>query len=151
MLERLEILIGTENIKKITDTKVLVVGLGGVGGYVTESLVRSGINNIILVDFDIIDITNLNRQIIATNKNIKRKKTDAFYERIKDINENCNVTIIDKFIDETNYKKLFDYDFDYLIDCCDSINTKKLLIKECLSRKIKFITSMGMGNKMDPS
>lgn len=151
MLERLEILIGTENIKKITDTKVLVVGLGGVGGYVTESLVRSGINNIILVDFDIIDITNLNRQIIATNKNIKRKKTDAFYERIKDINENCNVTIIDKFIDETNYKELFDYDFDYLIDCCDSINTKKLLIKECLSRKIKFITSMGMGNKMDPS
>lgn len=151
MLERLEILIGTENIKKITNTKVLVVGLGGVGGYVTESLVRSGINNIILVDFDIIDITNLNRQIIATNKNIKRKKTDAFYERIKDINENCNVTIIDKFIDETNYKKLFDYDFDYLIDCCDSINTKKLLIKECLSRKIKFITSMGMGNKMDPS
>ena len=151
MLDRLEVLIGKENLNKIKNTKILVIGLGGVGGYVVESLVRSGINNIILVDFDIIDITNLNRQIIATNKSIKRKKTDAFYDRIKDINENCNIILIDKFIDNTNYKELFSYDFDYLIDCCDSISTKKLLIKECLNKKIKFITSMGMGNKMNPS
>ena len=151
MLERLEILIGNENVNKIKEKNILVIGLGGVGGYVVESLIRCGIENIVLVDFDKIDETNLNRQIIATRSNINKKKTDAFYERIMDINDKVKVIKIDKFIDESNYKELFDYKIDYLIDCCDYIMTKKLLIKECLDRKIKFITSMGTGYKLDPS
>lgn len=151
MLERLEILIGNENINKIKEKNILVIGLGGVGGYVVESLIRSGVENIVLVDFDTIDETNLNRQIIATRSNINKKKTDAFYERIIDINDKVNIIKIDKYIDESNYKELFNYKIDYLIDCCDCINTKKLLIKECLNKKIKFITSMGTGYKLDPS
>ena len=131
MLERLEILIGNENVNKIKEKSVLVIGLGGVGGYVVESLIRCGIENIVLVDFDKIDETNLNRQIIATRSNINKKKTDAFYERIMDINDRVKVVKIDKFIDESNYKELFDYKIDYLIDCCDHIITKKLLVINC--------------------
>lgn len=151
MLERLEILIGKDNINKIKEKTILVIGLGGVGGYAVEALIRSGIENIILVDYDVVDETNLNRQIIATRSTIGKKKTDLFYDRIKDINDKVNVVIINQFINNENYEDLFKYKIDYLVDCCDYIITKKLLIKECLKRKIKFITSMGTGYKIDPS
>ena len=101
MLERLEILIGNENINKIKDKNILVIGLGGVGGYVVESLIRSGVENIVLVDFDTIDETNLNRQIIATRSNINKKKTDAFYERIIDIKQDGKV--IDREVTYNEY------------------------------------------------
>ena len=91
MFERTISLVGQENFNKIKEKTVLVVGLGGVGGYATESLIRSGIHNIILIDHDIVDITNLNRQIISTNKNIGNDKVDEFKKRILDINPNCNV------------------------------------------------------------
>ncbi len=148
---RLEKLIGKEKINILKNTSVLILGVGGVGGYVVESLARSGIGTLILVDFDIIDITNINRQIIALDSTIGLKKVDVLEKRIKDINENCQVIKVDKFIDKNNINELFKYKFDYLVDACDSVPTKEQVIIECLKRNINFISSMGTGNKFDPS
>ena len=149
MFDRLEKLIGKENIKLLHSKTVLVIGLGGVGGMAVETLIRNGIENIILVDNDIVDITNKNRQIIATDLTINKLKTDAFEERIKKINKNVNIIKINYFITKNNVDSLFEYKFDYLIDACDTISTKILLIEKCLEKNIKFISSMGTGNKFD--
>lgn len=149
--ERLEYLIGEDNVKSLADKCVLVIGLGGVGGYSVESLVRSGIGHLIIVDGDVVDETNLNRQIIATSSVIGKSKVDLFNSRIKDINPDCVVTQINKFIDKDNIDELFCYDIDYLVDACDSLDTKFLIIKNCLEKNIPFISSMGTGNRMDPS
>ena len=151
MFERTISLVGQENFNKIKEKTVLVVGLGGVGGYATESLIRSGIHNIILIDHDTVDITNLNRQIISTNKNIGNDKVDEFKKRILDINPNCNVITHKLFLDRTNYQLLDNYKIDYIIDCCDSTDTKKLLIDYSLEKNIKLISSMGTANKIDPT
>ena len=149
MFDRLEKLIGKENIELLHSKTVLVIGLGGVGGMAVETLIRNGIENIILVDNDIVDITNKNRQIIATDLTINKLKTDAFEERIKKINKNVNIIKINYFITKNNVDSLFEYKFDYLIEACDTISTKILLIEKCLEKNIKFISSMGTGNKFD--
>lgn len=151
MFDRLEKLIGKSNIKRLNSKLVAVIGVGGVGGYVVETLVRNGIENIIIVDSDTIDITNKNRQIIALDSCLNMKKVDVFEKRIKDINPKCNVIKIDKFLNEETKKELFKYNIDYLVDSCDTITTKIMLIRECLNRNIKFISSMGTGNKFDPT
>lgn len=150
-LSRLEKVIGKDNLNNLHDKSVLVLGIGGVGGYVIEALARSGIGTLILVDYDIVDESNINRQIIALNSTIGKKKVDVLEERVKDINSGCNVIKIDKFIDKDNFLELFDYDIDYFVDACDTVTTKKEVIKECLKRNIPFISSMGTGNKLDPS
>lgn len=151
MFERTISLVGLDNFNKIKEKTVLIVGLGGVGGYAAESLVRSGIHNLIIIDHDTIDITNLNRQIISTSKNIGNNKVDEFKKRILDINPNCNVITHKLFLDRTNYNLLDNYKIDYIIDCCDSTDTKKLLIDYSLEKEIKLISSMGTANKIDPS
>ncbi len=151
MFNRIDSLIGMDKRKNIQKKTVLVIGLGGVGSFAVESLIRNGIENIIIVDYDIVDKTNLNRQLIALNSTIGRKKVDVLENRIKDINNESNVIKIDKLIDKNNYLELFNYKFDYLIDACDTIETKKLLIKECLNKKIKFISCMGTARKLDPT
>ena len=151
MFDRLIRIIGEDNLNKLNSKRVLVLGLGGVGGLATETLIRNGITNIIIVDNDKIDITNKNRQIIALDSNINALKVDAFEKRIKDINKDTNIIKISEFIDENNINLLFKYNPDYIIDACDSVNTKVSLIKECLNRNIKFISCMGMGKKMDIS
>ncbi len=151
MFEREISLIGQENLTKIQNQTVALIGLGGVGGYTLETLVRCGIKNILVVDYDTIELTNLNRQILTTNNNIGEKKVLEAQKRALSINPNINIIPIDLYIDKDNYQELFKYHIDYLIDACDSINTKKLLIKESLSRKIKIISCMGTGNKLDPS
>lgn len=149
--QRLELLIGKENLNNLSKKCVLVLGLGGVGGYVVESLVRSGIGNIIIVDYDKIDITNINRQLIALTSTIGKKKVDAIESRIKEINPRCNIIKLDKYIDENNYLELFQNKIDFLADCCDSIKAKKRVIKYALDNDINIISSMGTGNRMDPS
>ncbi len=149
--QRLELLIGKENVNLLSKKCVLVLGIGGVGCYVAESLVRSGIGNIIIVDHDKIDTTNINRQLIALTSTIGKKKVDVLESRIKEINPNCNVIKIDKYIDENNYLELFLNKIDFLADCCDSIKTKKSIIKYALYNDINIISSMGTGNRMDPS
>lgn len=148
---RLEKLIGEEKLINLSKKSVLILGVGGVGGYVAESLARSGIGTLILVDFDIIDESNINRQVIALDSTIGLKKVDVLEKRIKEINSDINVIKIDKFIDSENYTLLFDYEIDYFVDACDTVSTKKSVIKYCLDNNINFITSMGTGNKFDPS
>ncbi len=148
--DRLRKILSEDNINKIKNATVLIIGLGGVGGHALESIVRMGVNNIIIVDNDIVDITNLNRQLISLKSNIGKKKVEVAKERILDINSDCNIICIDKFIDSTNYMDLFDFKIDYVIDACDTVSTKILLIKECLNRNIKIISCMGTGNKFHP-
>ena len=148
---RLEKLIGEDKLTSLSKKSVLILGVGGVGGYVAESLARSGIGTLILVDFDTIDESNINRQIIALDSTIGLKKVDVLEKRIKEINNDINVIKIDKFIDNENSTLLFDYDIDYFVDACDTVSTKKSVIKYCLDNDINFITSMGTGNKFDPS
>ncbi len=151
MLERLELLIGTEGINKLKSSHVVVLGLGGVGGYAVESLVRSGIGQITIIDSDTIDATNLNRQIIANTNNIGLFKTDEFEKRILSINKKIVVNKVTSFIDNSNIDKIFEGKIDYFIDACDTIETKKLIIKRCLEKNIKLITCLGTGKRLDPS
>jgi len=149
--ERLEKLIGKDNINVLKNKTILVLGVGGVGGYVVESLTRSGIGKLIIVDNDVVDETNLNRQIIALKSTIGLKKVDVLENRIKDINEECEVIKISEFITPDNIDVLFTEHIDYLVDACDYIDTKKSIIKECIKRNINFISSMGTAKKLDPS
>ena len=148
--DRLCKILDEKNINKLKNSTVLIIGLGGVGGSALESVVRMGIGNIVVVDNDIVDITNLNRQLLSLRSNIGISKVEVARERILDINPDCNVTIVNKFIDASNYKELFKLKIDYIIDCCDTVSTKILLINECLNRNIKIISSMGTGNKFHP-
>lgn len=148
---RLKLITGDEKFNLINTTTVLVLGIGGVGSYAVESLVRSGIGKIVIIDNDIVDITNLNRQLITMHSNIGEYKVDVLEKRIKDINPNCEVITIKDFITKDNIDMLFANKIDYVIDACDTTDTKKSLIRECVKRKIKFISCMGTGNKLDPS
>lgn len=151
MFERTIALIGIENVKKLHLKKVLVLGVGGVGSYAVEALVRAGIGTIIIIDADYVALSNLNRQLMTNQNNIGLSKVDVLEERIKSINPDCHVIKIKEFITTDNLDLLFNLEPDFIIDCIDTIKTKKYLIKECLKRKIKFISSMGMGNKLDPT
>lgn len=151
MLDRFELLVGKENVDKLKKKTVLILGLGGVGGQVAESLIRSGIANFIIIDFDKIELTNLNRQIFTNINNIGKKKAEELKERMLSINPNANIKAIESFIDETNIEDLFLNKIDFFIDACDSIKTKKLVIDNCISKNIDFITCMGTGNRLDPS
>ena len=150
MFNRLELLIN-DKMDLIKNKTVLIIGLGGVGGYSLESIVRSGIGKVIIVDYDVIDITNLNRQILSLNNNIGLKKVDVAEKRIKEINENCIVIKIDEKILLNNIDILFKENIDYVIDACDTVETKKEIIRQCIKRKIKLISCMGTGNKFNPS
>lgn len=147
---RLEKVFGHEALKILTNKTVLVLGCGGVGGFVCEALVRSAIGRVIIVDYDVVDETNINRQIIALASTIGRKKVDVLEERIKDINSSCEVVKIDKFITPSNIDELFKYNIDYFVDACDTVSVKKEVINKCLLNKIKFISCMGTGNKFHP-
>lgn len=150
MFNRLEKIIGTENLKKLNSKTVVIIGVGGVGSYAVEALARNNIGRLILVDFDEVDITNINRQIEALNSTVGLKKAEVLKERILDINPKCDVKVILEFIDQNNMDLIFNEKIDYLIDACDTIATKKAVIEECIKRNIKFISSMGTGNKLNP-
>lgn len=152
MFDRLKLLIGEKSFNNVKDKTVLVVGVGGVGGYTVTSLARSGVENIIIIDFDVVDITNINRQIIAYHSTVGKKKVDVLADMLLDINPNINVIKYDLFLDESNLLEIFDkHKIDYVVDACDSIKTKKAIIEYCLNKDIKFISSMGTGNKLDPT
>ena len=129
MFEREINLIGEDNYLKLKNSNILVIGVGGVGGYAVETLIRSGIENITLVDYDNIDISNINRQVIALSSNIGNSKVEEFKKRILSINSNVKVKIIKEKINEDNIDLLFEEDYDYIIDACDTMIVKKVLIK----------------------
>lgn len=151
IFERFETLIGKRGLEKIKQKTILVIGIGGVGGYVVESLIRSGLSKIIIVDPDVIEETNINRQIIALNSTIGKKKVDVMESRIKDINKNIMVIKYDCFFDQNTKNKILNHNIDFIVDCCDMTESKKLLIRESINRKIPLISSMGTANRLDPS
>lgn len=151
MFDRLTKIIDEFDFNKIKNLNILLIGIGGVGGYTLETLVRMGINNITIVDYDKVDITNINRQIIATTKTIDEYKVDVAKERALEINPNINIKVIKNNINKDNYLDLFKDPYDYVIDACDTITTKLLLIEYCTLNKIKIISCMGTGNRIDPT
>lgn len=151
MFARVISLIGEENFTKIKNATILVVGLGGVGGYAVEALVRSGVGHVILIDHDIIDCTNLNRQIISLTSNIGCDKVKECQCRLNNINGACQVIPYKVFLNAENISMLDKYHIDYIIDACDTVNTKKILIDYSIKKNIPLISSMGTALKIDPT
>lgn len=148
---RTEMLIGEEGIKKLSNAKVAIFGIGGVGSYVAEALARSGVGNFILVDNDKVTITNINRQIIATTKTIGQYKVDLMEERILDINPNAKIETYKTFYMPDCKEKILDNSVSYVVDAIDTVTAKIFLIEEATRLSIPVISSMGTGNKLDPS
>ena len=148
---RLELMLGTDAIKKLNNSKVAVFGIGGVGGYTVEALARSGIGSLVLVDNDEISQTNLNRQIIALHSTLGQSKVDVAKARILDINPECRVEKHEIFFGEETAQSLDFSSFDYVVDAIDSVKSKLLLAKICTEKNIPLISSMGTGNKLDPA
>ena len=149
-LQRLELLIGKRAIEKLNNAKVAIFGLGGVGSFVAESLARSGIGELHIIDKDIIDITNINRQLYALHSTIGQKKVEVAKARISDINPNAKVFA---YIKNFNNEK-FDFPFEkmnYIIDAIDDVDAKIELIKKAKEFNVPIISSMGAGNKLDPT
>ncbi len=148
---RTEALIGKENIEKLKNTRVAVFGLGGVGGFTAEALVRSGVGAIDIIDCDTVDITNLNRQIIATTTTIGQNKTDAFEKRLLDINPEVKITKFNLFFNSET-SNIFDFsNYDYIIDAIDTVSAKIELILKANECGTPIISSMGTGNKLNPT
>lgn len=148
---RTELLLGGEGMKKLADSRVAVFGIGGVGGYVCEALVRSGVGSLDLIDNDIVCITNLNRQIIATHKTIGRYKTEVMKERILDINPKARVWIHNCFFLPEN-ADAFDFgEYDYVVDAVDTVSAKIALVMKAREAGVPVISSMGAGNKLEGS
>ena len=146
---RTEMLIGKENVEKLHSKKVAIFGIGGVGSFVLEGLVRAGVENFVLVDKDEVDITNLNRQIIATHTTIGKPKVEVAKQRVLDINPNAKVTTYKEFfMPET--EGILDNTIDYIIDCVDTVTAKIELVVRANKMGIPIISSMGTGNKLDP-
>ena len=150
-LNRTRALIGEDKLTKLQHSRVMIFGLGGVGSYVVEGLVRAGIENISIVDKDIVDITNINRQLIADTSTIGQPKVIAEKERILKINPNANINTIQDFVEETNIQSFFTQNVDYVIDAIDTVTSKISIIKYCYLNNIKIISCMGTGNKLDAS
>ena len=148
---RTEMLIGNDGMKKLNDAKVVVFGLGGVGSFVCEGLARSGIGNLILVDYDKIDESNINRQLIATVKTIGRYKVDLMKERILEINPDANVEVHKEFYMADSKTDIITPDLSYAVDCVDTIMAKIAIVCSCDALDVPVISSMGTGNKLDPT
>ena len=148
---RTSILLGNEGMNKIYSSKVMIVGLGAVGGYALEAIARSGVGHIVLVDFDSFDITNINRQLLATEVSIGHFKTEVAAERIAQINPNCKIEKLNVFVDEKTIPDLLKINPDFVIDAIDSLDSKAALIEALVHRNIPFISSMGAALKTDSS
>lgn len=152
MHTRTELLVKKEGIDKLKNAHVLVVGLGGVGGYCAEQLCRAGIGNLTIVDGDTISTTNINRQIIATNDTVGLMKAKVVEQRLHAINPQCNITTIAEFIrDDRMIEILKDKNYDYVVDAIDTLSPKVFLIYHCVQMGLKLVSSMGSAGKYDPS
>ncbi|AIQ25633.1 MULTISPECIES: tRNA threonylcarbamoyladenosine dehydratase [Paenibacillus] len=148
---RTELAIGPEGLEIMKNSTVAVLGIGGVGGIAVEALARTGIGRLILIDKDTVDITNVNRQIHALTTTVGQKKAELMVDRVKLINPECEAIALNMFYTEETYEELFKLKPDYVLDASDTIIYKVHIIKECLSRGIPMISSMGAANKMDPT
>lgn len=147
---RTETLIGKDSLNKLKTSHIAVFGAGGVGGYVIEALVRAGVGSIDIIDNDTINITNLNRQIIALHSTIGQYKVDAFQNRILDINPECNVKTYKTFFTSENSNEFDFRKYDYVVDAIDTVSAKIELVLRCQEVETPIISSMGTGNKLNP-
>ncbi|MDF0726811.1 tRNA threonylcarbamoyladenosine dehydratase [Cytobacillus sp. S13-E01] len=148
---RNELAIGKQGLETLKNSTVAVLGIGGVGSFSAEALARSGVGRLVLVDKDDVDITNVNRQLIALLSTVGRQKVELMKERIADINPDCEVIALKMFYTEDTYEQFFSYGLDFVVDASDTISYKIHLMKQCLERNIPIISSMGAANKMDPT
>lgn len=149
--ERTSMLLGEETLARFAASKVMVVGLGGVGAYAAEMLCRAGVGNMVILDSDTVSITNRNRQLIALESTIGQLKTDVVARRLRDINPAVNLTVIPEYIEESNLEEIFlkAGELDYVVDAIDTLAPKISLIKYCVEHKIPHVSAMGAGAKLD--
>ncbi|WP_304343743.1 tRNA threonylcarbamoyladenosine dehydratase [Chryseobacterium koreense] len=151
-LERTELLIKENNLEKLRNSNVLVVGLGGVGSFAAEFLARAGIGKMTIVDGDAVDLSNINRQLPALHSTVGKLKTEIMSDRLLDINPDLELQKLDEFLNPENMEEILNSQkFDYVLDCIDSVSPKIALIKAARRKKIKIISCMGAGGKIDPS
>ena len=149
--ERTSMLLGDETLARFAASKVMVVGLGGVGAYAAEMLCRAGVGNMVILDSDTVSVTNRNRQLIALESTIGKLKTDVVAQRLRDINPAINLTVIPEYIEESNLEEIFSTagELDYVVDAIDTLAPKISLIKYCVEHKIPHVSAMGAGAKLD--
>ncbi|TQX32248.1 tRNA threonylcarbamoyladenosine dehydratase [Clostridioides difficile] len=148
---RTSFLVGDDGIEKLNNSNIIVFGVGGVGSFTVEALARAGVGNITIVDFDDVDITNINRQIPALHSTVGRYKVDVMEERILDINPNINIKKIRSLYNKDTSDEILTERYDYVVDAIDMVSSKIHLIETCEKKGLKVISSMGMGNKLDPT
>ncbi|HEY8367661.1 MAG TPA: tRNA threonylcarbamoyladenosine dehydratase [Bacteroidia bacterium] len=149
---RTRLLLGDEKLEKLIDAHVLVVGLGGVGGICAEMIARAGVKRMTIVDADVVEETNRNRQIITLISNDGQKKAEVMAQRLRDINPEIELTVLPEYVKNERTDEILDSaKFDYAVDCIDTLSPKVFFIKACLDRKIPIVSSMGAGGKVDPT
>jgi tRNA threonylcarbamoyladenosine dehydratase len=150
-LQRTELLVGAENIEKFKNLNILIVGLGGVGSYAAEFLARVGVGKMTIVDGDVVDLTNTNRQLPAMHTTVGQSKADLMAERIRSINPAIDLTVKKEFLNPDDAEKLVSTEFNWVLDCIDSVQPKQYLLLTCKQMGIKVISSMGAGGRIDPT
>lgn len=148
---RTELMLGKDNLQRLHNAVVAVVGIGGVGGYVAEALARSGVGTLVLIDHDVVALSNLNRQIVALESTIGRPKVEVMAERIAQINPACQVIAHQAYYDRTSHDELLPANVNFVADAIDSVRAKVDLIEHCLNHRVPVISSLGAGNKLDPT
>ncbi len=150
-LQRTQLLLGEESIDLLKNLHVLVIGLGGVGSYAAEFLARAGVGKMTIVDGDTVDITNTNRQLPALHSTVGQAKADVMATRIRDINPEVDLRVINSFLGPEEVRNLITPEFDYVFDCIDSIQPKQYIVVTCKQKGIRVVSSMGAGGRIDPS
>ena len=151
-LERTELLLGEEKLNILKNANVLVVGVGGVGAYAAEMIVRAGVGRMTIADADKVSETNINRQLVALHSTVGREKCDILADRLRDINPDLQLTVVNRFIKDDETDALLDSsNFDYVVDAIDTLSPKLALIKGAMDRGIRIVSSMGAGAKTDPT
>ena len=150
-LQRTELFLGSERLARLASSRVLVVGLGGVGSWAAEMLCRSGVGHLTLVDADLVDVTNINRQMPALVSTVGRPKCDVVAARLREINPQADIVAVNMFVDADNIPSLLDGGYDYVVDAIDSLPQKAALIVECWQRGLNIVSSLGAGAKGDLS
>ena len=150
-LSRTEMLLGRKARERLSESTVAVFGIGGVGSFVVEGLARSGVGHLVLVDHDVVSVTNINRQLPATTKTIGQKKAEVMRQRVLDINPSAVVDVVDEFYLPERAEHFFLWPYDYVVDAIDTVTGKIDLVLQCQRRGIPIICSMGAGNKLDPT
>ena len=149
--DRTELILGEDGIEKLKNSHVLLIGVGGVGSFCAEALIRAGLGNITIVDYSEVEITDFNRQLPGINSNLGKDKVEVVKERLLDINKDLNINAIKVTFNKESSDEIFNTNYDYVVDAIDMVSSKIHLVQECIKRNIPIISSMGMGNKLDPT